>query len=131
LTVSIIWRTPLTSRRTAGATCAAWLRRGSVTTRTPGACNSACPLYVLVTLRADFYDRPLLYKGSYELLRHRIALVGPAEVQRAIVGPAERVGLRLEAGLVPTILADMAEQPGALPLLEYALTELFERRAAS
>jgi hypothetical protein len=110
------------------------LRRGSITTRTPGACNSACPLHVLVTLCADFYDRPLLYKGCYELLRHRIALVGPltaAEVQRAVVGPAERVGLRLEAGLVLTILADMAEQPGALPLLEYALTELFERRAAS
>jgi transcriptional regulator with XRE-family HTH domain len=91
----------------------------------------ACPLHVLVTLRAEFYDRPLLYEGSYELLRQRTALVGPLttdEVQRAIMGPAERVGLRLEPGLVPTILADMAEQPGALPLLEYALTELFERR---
>ena len=42
--------------------------------------------------------------------------------------PAERVGAVLEKGLVGAISADVAEQPGALPLLQYALTELFERR---
>jgi WD40 repeat protein len=34
----------------------------------------------------------------------------------------------LEEGLAPAIVADVADQPGALPLLQYALTELFERR---
>ena len=34
----------------------------------------------------------------------------------------------LEKGLVGAISTDVAEQPGALPLLQYALTELFERR---
>src|SRR5206468_4158456 len=36
--------------------------------------------------------------------------------------------LKLEPGLIDAIVADVGEQPGALPLLEYALTELVERR---
>ena len=50
------------------------------------------------------------------------------ELERAIRAPAERVGILMEKGLVPTITADVVDQPGALPLLQYALTELFERR---
>ena len=45
-----------------------------------------------------------------------------------ITKPAERADVSLEPGLVAAMLADVAEEPGALPLLEYALTELFERR---
>ena len=36
--------------------------------------------------------------------------------------------MSLEPGLVAAMLADVAEEPGALPLMEYALTELFDRR---
>ncbi|MEO8288910.1 MAG: helix-turn-helix domain-containing protein [Chloroflexota bacterium] len=88
-------------------------------------------LRVVVTLRADFYDRPLLYLPSTELFSARSQLVGPlssAEMYRAIVGPAQRVGLEMERGLVSSIMQDIAEQPGSLPLLQYALTELYERR---
>ena len=42
----------------------------------------------------------------------------------------ERVGLQLEAGLPEAIIADVSDQPGALPLLQYALTELFEQSSA-
>ena len=52
-------------------------------------------------------------------------------LRQAIEEPARRVGLELEPGLVATILEDVAEQPGALPLLEHALLELWERRAGS
>lgn len=86
---------------------------------------------VLVTLRADFTDRPLNYVDFGELLRQRMEVVlplTPDELERAIVGPAERVGLQLEPGLVTAILHDVSDQPGALPLLQYALTELFEKR---
>jgi WD40 repeat protein/class 3 adenylate cyclase len=88
-------------------------------------------LRVVVTLRADFYDRPLLYPGFAQLLSSRIESVVPLsadQLERAISGPARRVDVRLEDGLVATMLADVADQPGGLPLLEYALTELFERR---
>ena len=53
----------------------------------------------------------------------------PGELYRAITGPAERAGLALEADLAATIMQDVGEQPGTLPLLQYALTELYERRA--
>jgi len=49
-------------------------------------------------------------------------------MERAITGPAERVGVTFEEGLVAQIVEEMHYQPGALPLLQYALTELFERR---
>jgi WD40 repeat protein/class 3 adenylate cyclase len=88
-------------------------------------------LRVVATLRADFYDRPLMYRGFAELFKSRVEAVIPLsaeQVERAISGPANRVDVSLEPGLVAAMLADVAEEPGALPLLEYALTELFERR---
>ena len=49
-------------------------------------------------------------------------------LRQAIEEPARLVGLEFEAGLVDTILEDVERQPGALPLLEHALLELWERR---
>jgi WD40 repeat protein len=88
-------------------------------------------LRVVTTLRADFYDRPLLYSGFAELLRDYVEAVVPLrpdEFERAIAGPAERVDATLEPGLLSEMIADVADEPGALPLLQYALTELYERR---
>lgn len=88
-------------------------------------------LFVIFTLRADLYDRPLMYPRFGELMRKRTEVVlplKPEELERAIVEPAAQVGVSLEPGLIAAIVADVSEQPGALPLLQYALTELFERR---
>jgi WD40 repeat protein/class 3 adenylate cyclase len=88
-------------------------------------------LRVVATLRADFYDRPLLYSGFAELLRDYVEAVVPLtpnEFERAIAGPAVRAGATLEPGLLPEMLADVASEPGALPLLQYALMELYDRR---
>src|SRR5262249_8415409 len=89
------------------------------------------PLRVVATLRADFYDRPLLYRQPGEMMRQRTEVVLPMsgdELERAIVRPAARIGVKLEQDLLAAIIQDVTEQPGALPLLQYALTELFERR---
>ena len=89
------------------------------------------PVIIIATLRADFYDRPLLYQGFGELIRARTELVLPLndeELSETIFGPADNVGAIIEEGLIETIIEDVREQPGALPLLQYALTELFERR---
>lgn len=86
---------------------------------------------VIVTLRADYYDRPLYYPEFGELIRSRMETVLPLSakgMERAIAGPAERVGVVFEPGLVAQIVSEMNYQAGALPLLQYALTELFERR---
>jgi WD40 repeat protein/DNA-binding SARP family transcriptional activator len=91
-------------------------------------------LRVVITLRADCYDRPLLYAELGELVRERTEVVlplSPEELQRAIGGPAERLGVQVEPAVVAKIINDVNEQPGALPLLQYALTELFDRREDS
>jgi WD40 repeat protein/serine/threonine protein kinase len=88
-------------------------------------------LRLVITLRADFYDRPLLYPGLGHLLQARTEVVLPltsAEVEQAIVGPAARVGVEVAPSLVAAIMRDVGVQPGALPLLQYALTELFGQR---
>ena len=45
---------------------------------------------VVVTLRADFYDRPLQHRGLGELLRDGTEVITPMtplELERAITGP--------------------------------------------
>ena len=85
---------------------------------------------VVATLRADFYDRPLLVRGFAELVRDGAEVVlplSPDELERATAAPARQVGLQLEEGLLAEIVADVVDEPSALPLLQYALTELAER----
>jgi WD40 repeat protein len=96
--------------------------------------DPASRLRVVVTLRADFYDRPLRHRGLAELIRWRTETVVPltgGELERAVTRPAERVGVGIEPGLVAQMVADVGDEPGALPLLQYALTELFDRRQDS
>ena len=88
-------------------------------------------LRVILTLRADFYDRPLMYSGIGELLRNNTEVVLPLSVDglmQAIARPAERHGLALEDGLLPIIVEDVHRQPSALPLLQHALSELHTQR---
>ena len=93
--------------------------------------DPASRVRVIVTLRADFFDRPLAYPRFGELLGARTEAVpplSPDELEQAIRGPAEAVGVHPDPGLVAEMIADVASEPGALPLLQYALLELFERR---
>ncbi len=88
-------------------------------------------LRLIITLRADFTDRPLEYVEFGELMQQRTEFILPLsalEIESAIIGPAQRVGLQVDSSLVSQIVADVREEPGALPLLQYALTEVFERR---
>ena len=103
-------------------------RRGFLDGLTKLATDSRARTRVLVTLRADFLDHPLRYPEFGELLRAgMVAVTVPSEdeLAEAIERPAARVGVRFEPGLVSQIVADVQDQPGALPLLQYALTELF------
>jgi hypothetical protein len=53
------------------------------------------------------------------------------ELREAIERPAARAGLAFESGLVNKVHDDVAREPGNLPLLQFALTQLWnERRGA-
>jgi DNA-binding SARP family transcriptional activator/WD40 repeat protein/type II secretory pathway predicted ATPase ExeA len=88
-------------------------------------------LRVVLTIRADFWDRPLRDPELAMLIQAgavHVVPMAPDELEAAMVEPARRAGCDFETGLLARIGADVTGQPGALPLLQYALTELFGRR---
>lgn len=87
-------------------------------------------LRVISTLRADFYDRPLRSRAIADLVRDGTEVITPMtaeQIETAIVRPAEASGAIFEGALAGRIAADVTDQPAALPLLQYALSEVFER----
>lgn len=91
-------------------------------------------MVAVVGMRADFYHRCAAYPELRALVADWQHLVGPLDAEgmrQAVEEPARRVELEIEAGLVDTILADVGERPGTLPLLEHVLLELWGRRRGS
>jgi WD40 repeat protein/DNA-binding SARP family transcriptional activator len=86
---------------------------------------------VVLALRADFYGRCAAYPELAGQLAANHVLVGSMqrdELRRAIELPARRVGLRVDTELADALVADVKDEPGALPLLSTALLELWQRR---
>jgi WD40 repeat protein/DNA-binding SARP family transcriptional activator len=86
---------------------------------------------VVLAIRADFYGRCATYPELARLLAANHVLVGAmrhVELRRAVVGPAERVGLHVQPELADALVSDVEHEPGALPLLSTALLELWQRR---
>jgi len=87
---------------------------------------------LLIALRADYYDTFIACNRqlSDAACANQIS-VGPlneAELRMVIEQPARVAGTEFAKGLVNRIIADVTSQPGALPLLEYALTSLWNER---
>ena len=94
------------------------------------------PLLVILTLRADFYDRPLRYPAFGALMHARSVVTLPptvSDLRRAIEGPAALpdVQISFDDDLVGDLLFDLRGQSGALPLLQFTLDQLFARRDGS
>ena len=92
--------------------------------------DEGAPLRVVATLRADYYDRPLSIPSLAGVFSDSVVSVKPMtapEIERAVVEPARAVGLEVEAALLAQLVADMGGKPGALPLFQFTLFELFER----
>jgi WD40 repeat protein len=88
-------------------------------------------LRVVMTLRADFTMYCLEFAELRELLEPNQFLIGPldqASLREVIIKPAEMVGVQFEKGLVERIMDDMTNQSFALPLLQVALWQLWQRR---
>jgi WD40 repeat protein/serine/threonine protein kinase len=86
---------------------------------------------VIITMRADFSDQPMAHPGFGGLLArssYLLAPMRPEQVEEVIRGPAARVGIQVEPGLISEIIRDIADAAAYLPLLQYILSELFERR---
>ena len=105
--------------------------RRSFLSRLLEATEARSKITVLLTLRADYYSAICLDPRLSNGVQRGIVNVGAmtrAERLSAIVRPAQKVGLEFEPGLVSRLLQDVGDEPGNLPLLEFALTELWEKR---
>ncbi len=87
-------------------------------------------LIVILTLRADFYDRPLNYEGLGRLLKQPqpVLPMSLADLYDAIQKPADKVSLKFEDNLVASLVFDVRDQLGGLPLLQFTLDRLYEMR---
>jgi len=86
---------------------------------------------VVVTLRADYYALPLTHPEFSARLGDGVVNVVPLtpdELEEAARRPAELHQMAIEPPLLAALLTDVIGQPGALPLFQYTLTELFDRR---
>ena len=90
------------------------------------------PAFTLVlTLRADFYGHALSYRPFSDALQGAVLNLGPMsreELRAAIEQPAIQMQVRLEKELTNKLIHAGDGQSGRLPLLEFALTQLWSKQ---
>ncbi|MBW4604441.1 MAG: CHAT domain-containing protein [Calothrix sp. FI2-JRJ7] len=85
----------------------------------------------VITLRADFLGQALSYRPFADVLQHndlKLSQMNNQELQAVVQKPAALLGVTLESGLTERILGAVGSQAGDLPLLEFALTQLWEKQ---
>ncbi|MFD8236207.1 trypsin-like peptidase domain-containing protein [Streptomyces sp. NPDC059696] len=91
-------------------------------------------LRVVATARPDSLDT-LVTTGTSDLLSDAVQFLAPLadeDLRRAVTAPVDAVpGLWFEPGLPERIVADAGAEPGRMPLVQFALTELWQRRTRS
>lgn len=105
------------------------LREAFLQQLTRAAAKQESRLVVLLTLRSDFVSNCAAYPALNALLNQGFFQVGPMSPQElvsAIARPAVQAGLRIEPDLITQVVQDMRQEPGALPLLQFALRDLFD-----
>jgi len=97
--------------------------------------DATSPIRVVLSIRSDFLDRVSEdERFMAELGQGLFFLTTPNHegLREALVQPAEMAGYRFEApAMVENMLQHLAETPGALPLLQFAATQLWEHRDAA
>jgi len=88
-------------------------------------------LRVVTTMRADFFENCLGYRGLGEVIQQHQVLLLPMneeELREAIVAPTVVGQYELGEGLLSAILRDVQNEKNFLPLLEFTLTQLWKKR---
>ncbi|WP_328744213.1 helix-turn-helix domain-containing protein [Streptomyces sp. NBC_00285] len=88
-------------------------------------------LRVVLAVRGDFYGHCAEHRGLAAAVGQANLLVGPMsrdELREVITGPAAAAGLNVERALTARIIDEIADRPGALPMLSHALLQTWARR---
>ena len=89
------------------------------------------PFKLLLTLRADFMGHVLGYPPLVDAIQNNDVKLGPMgreDLRRVIEEPAGIELVQFEAGLVERIIEDVGVEENTLPLLQFALTELWKKQ---
>lgn len=92
------------------------------------AARTQAEIKTVLVMRSDFFDRLGPHPEFGALAQKNLLLVPDmqaSELRVAIEQPAARNGVIFEEGLVEQIIAEVKGRPGALPLLQYTLNELW------
>ena len=85
---------------------------------------------VVITLRSDFLGETQRHPGLNQIIGSDQSAIVPAmtteELRRAIAEPAKRAGHPLDEATVDLLVQDTEGREGALPLLQFALTRIWE-----
>src|ERR1700752_578149 len=84
---------------------------------------------MLFAMRSDFVSNCATYPELNALLNKQFIQIGamqPEELVSAMAQPALRVGLRIDPDLIAQVINDMKGEPGALPLMQFTLKDLFD-----
>jgi signal transduction histidine kinase len=76
-------------------------------------------------------ETDLSYESLSRLIQNEAVYMPPligAQLEEAIASPTKLQGYQRENGLLGAILQDVGQEKGCLPLLQFALTELWEQR---
>lgn len=96
--------------------------------------DATSPVRVMVSLRSDFLGRVTEDSDFMNELNRGIYLLGPPSSQglrAALVQPAEMVGYRFETpAMVDQMILYLESTPGALPLLQFTASQLWQQRDA-
>ena len=87
------------------------------------------PVYVAITLRADFIGDCAQFRGLPEAINDGVFLVPRLtrdELQRSIEEPVRRQGERITPQLVARVLTDAGSDADQLPVLEHALMRTWD-----
>ena len=85
----------------------------------------------VTTVRADLYDRPLQHASIGQMVADgtfALPPLSPQALEEVVARPAERNGVIFDDGVVTAIVAEANAHPAGLPLLQFAMAELYERR---
>ena len=88
-------------------------------------------LSIVTTMRSDFVEAWQAHSDLLEMLQNHTVWMPPLEgegLQCAIMRPAKVQGYGFEPELEALILEDVADEGNCLPLLEFALSELWAKR---
>jgi energy-coupling factor transporter ATP-binding protein EcfA2 len=86
---------------------------------------------VIITMRSEFDTYIARFPDLQQLFERaqiRVSPLSPLDLRKAIEKPAERSGLTFEAGLVEELVQQVLGEPAGLPLLQFTLYKLWERK---